>query len=239
MNINILKYNDIRLNYGRKAIKQFAKRISFANVLDIGAGNGDDLEAIEKINPKARFMAIETYPSLIEILTDKMNIECFPVDLEKNSIPLEDNSVDLIIANQILEHTKEIFWIFHEICRTLRPGKFVIIGVPNLASLHNRIMLLLGKQPSCINLESAHVRGYTKEGLERYAKIGGLKLVAFKGSNFYPFPPKIANFLSSLFPKFSVGIFFLFKKVRDYDNKYLDFPIKNNLATNYFLGKKQ
>ena len=53
-----------------------------------------------------------------------------------------------MIANQILEHTKEVFWIWHEIARVLAPQGQLILGVPNLASAHNRLLLLLGRQPT-------------------------------------------------------------------------------------------
>jgi len=65
------------------------------------------------------------------------------LDIERDRFPYADASVDLIVANQIIEHTKEIFFIFSEISRVLKTGGLAIIGVPNLGSLHNRIALLL------------------------------------------------------------------------------------------------
>ena len=38
-------------------------------------------------------------------------------NIERDDLPLADGQADLIIANQVLEHTKEIFWIFHEVSR--------------------------------------------------------------------------------------------------------------------------
>jgi SAM-dependent methyltransferase len=108
-----------------------------------------------------------------------------------HSFPFDDGSFDIIIANQILEHTIELFWIFHEITRVLKKGGGkLIIGVPNLASLHNRFLLSIGRQPTSIKSASAHIRGFTKPDMVCFVNTcwpGGYKLVKWGGSNFYPF----------------------------------------------------
>lgn len=45
--------------------------------------------------------------------------------------------------------------------------------MPNLASLHNRILLLLGEQPSTIRSMSSHVRGYTFSEVKRLLSYNG------------------------------------------------------------------
>ena len=87
------------------------------------------------------------------------------IDLEKDIFPYDNDFFDVIIVNQILEHTKELFWIFHEATRVLTVGGKLIIGVPNLASLHNRILLLTGQHPTPIKSSSPHVRGFTRPDL--------------------------------------------------------------------------
>lgn len=227
-----------KLNMGRDIIDDFLSKIKYRKVLDLGAGNGDDLLIAQKYNSGAELYAIENYDPCIRNLADK-KINCLNLNLEKDSLPFKSGEIDVIIANQILEHTKELFWIFHEVSRTLKPGGFFIVGVPNLASFHNRIMLLAGRQPTCVLPYSAHVRGFTKEGMKKFAAIGNLKLIKSEGSNFYPFPAPIARILSKIFPGFSVGMFLLFKKESTYDDAFLRFPSENKLATNFFVGKKQ
>jgi len=164
---------DRHLNYGRHVIEFFAKKIkTYSKVLDIGAGNGDDLMIYRKINPEAELFALEFYQPNISILEEK-GIKACLCDIERDRFPFEDCTFDIINANQILEHTKEIYWIFHEISRTLKVGGYLVIGVPNLASLHNRILLLLGKHPTCIKSNSAHVRGFTKYDILKFLDIWG------------------------------------------------------------------
>jgi hypothetical protein len=100
---------------------------------------------------------------------------------------------------------------------------------------------MLGSQPSPLKVHSAHVRGFTKGGLmtfvnECFPRIYVLK--EFRGSNFYPFPPFIAQPLASIFANLAWGIFFLLQKVEPYQKEFLEYPIKQRLETNFWLGQE-
>jgi len=99
----------------------------------------------------------------------------------------------------------------------------------------------MGRQPSPIKTNSAHVRGFTKGDILRFLEScfpGGYKLVAFGGSNFYPFPPIIARPLARVLPNFAWGIFFLLEKVIDYHDSFMQYPIVNRLETNFYTGEE-
>jgi ubiquinone/menaquinone biosynthesis C-methylase UbiE len=229
-----------RLNFGREVVRHFLDKSNpFKNVLDLGAGCGLDLNSAKAVNPQANLLAIELLESDINNLREK-GIKVFPVDIEKKRLPFEDKSVDVIIANQILEHTKEIFWIMHEISRVLSVNGKLILGVPNLASLHNRLLLLFGKQPTPIQLYSSHIRGYTKSGFLNFLNIfEGLRVVGFKGSNFYPFPSFLAKPLAKILPSLAWGIFFHIEKTKEYSGEYLEFLDKNTFSTFFYAGQNK
>ncbi len=110
----------------------------------------------------------------------KKGIKVYDLNIEKDALPFDNESIDVVNANQILEHVKEIFWIFHNVSRVLKIGGYFVISVPNLASLHNRILLMIGRQPTSIRNYSAHVRGFTKNDIIKFTKIwGGYKLIGF------------------------------------------------------------
>ena len=232
---------DRSLNYGRHHISGFlnhAKHSQFNVVLDIGAGWGDDLSLARDVNPHAQLHAIEVHPEYQHALQEK-SITVHPLNIEHDKFPFNDESVDVVIANQILEHVKEIFWVLHETTRILRVGGFFIVGVPNLASLHNRLLLLLGRQPTCLQNQTAHVRGYTKGDLLKLLRVcfpGGYSLRKFGGSNFYPFPPFLAKPLAFVFPRMAWGIFLLLQKQHGYTKGFLLHPIEHQLQTNFYLG---
>jgi len=234
---------DRNLNYGRDLIESFLRSSAgFESVLDIGAGSGSDLALAKKVNPKARLIGVELFGESQQRLRN-FGAEVLPIDIEHGRLPLPDQSIDVVIANQVLEHLKEIFWVFHEVFRVLKVGGHFIIGVPNLAAFHNRLLLLAGKQPSPLKNYSAHVRGYTKGDLEMFLQNcipGGANIIRCEGANFYPFPPVLARPLARLFPTMAWGIFLLVEKTKPYSqNEFLRYPVKERLETNFFLGGDQ
>lgn len=231
---------DRSLNYGRHHIRAFLCSLKLCDsILDIGAGTGFDLLMARECHPHARLHAIDCHEENTQSLAGLgITVQC--IDIEKQRLPFPDGSVDVVIANQILEHVKELFWIWHEISRVLPVGGSVIIGVPNLAALHNRILLAAGKHPSPLKNNSAHVRGFTRHDLLRFLEScfpQGYRLRAFAGSNFYPFPPLLARPLAALLPDMAWGIFFLFEKTRVYHDEFLTFPVSEGLETNFYTGR--
>lgn len=226
------------LNYGEESISSFLKKSTYEKVLDIGCGTGRDLALAKKYaksnNVELHGVDLKPEPTLLE--KDRHKIK--KVDLERQRLPYPDESFDIVIANQLLEHVKEIFWISNEACRVLKTKGRLIIGIPNLAALHNRLLLFSGRHPTCIKLQSAHVRGFTRGSLVNfYQNIGELKLLQVRGENLYPFPPLISKFLTRLFPNIAVSLFFLFEKTKIYQGNFVDYLKQNKLETMFFKGK--
>ena len=97
-----------------------------------------------------------------------LSVEQVRLDLETAKFPWPDASVDVIVCNQVFEHLKNIWLPMSEIHRVLAPGGWLLLSVPNLGSLHNRMMLGLGLQPTSIRTLGPHVRGYTAHEIRRY-----------------------------------------------------------------------
>ena len=234
------RFVDPQLNYGREAVFDLARRCSHAeHILDIAAGTGSDLANVRQHFPGSKLIAFDFVGESISVLQSK-GIEAHKLNLERDTFPVQGSSIDLVIANQVLEHTKEIFWVFDQVCKSLRPNGHLILGVPNLASLHNRILLSLGIQPTPIRSASAHIRGFTRSDVIDFVEScfpGGLELMGYKGANFYPFPPLLARPLSRLLPGMAWGNFYLFRLARPYNGEFLQFPAEQELETNFYTGQ--
>lgn len=233
--LTIVDHNE---SYGRHILEKIVKEKKINNCVDIGCGNGTDLSIVSKFHPECKLFGIDFGEWNFEKLKSK-NIAPFSVNIEAEPLPFKDGSIDLIIANQILEHTKEIFWINHEIFRTLKIGGYLFLGVPNILSLHNRILMAFGYHPTQYKLISAHLRPFSKKDVFNfYQNIGNsfCKINGFWGSQFYPFPKLMARFFSRFFPNFSFSIFFLIQKTSEYNNAFIVWPKTAQLETNYFLG---
>lgn len=225
------------LNYGRDHIEDFfTHRISAPrSALDIGVGDCYDLLALKRIHPSVTLHGIDFRAEKLSVAASQ-GITPHKADLEIEQLPFGDETLDLIIANQVFEHLKNFFWAFHECCRTLSVGGSLVVGVPNLASLHNRILLMLGRQPTSIKTISAHVRGFTmREFAEAALGIGSgaLELTHCCGANFYPLPRTAAKLFARLLPSLAVSSFYVFRKKAPYDAALFKSLGARNLETLY------
>jgi ubiquinone/menaquinone biosynthesis C-methylase UbiE len=234
--LGIVDHNE---SYGRHVLEKCVRDLSVSKCADLGCGSGDDLSVVSRYHPAAELIGIDFGLWNESVLRSK-GIEPVSINIEQEKLPFEDESLDLIIANQILEHTKEIFWINHEIFRTLKVDGSLFLGMPNLLSLHNRLLMLLGYHPTQHKLNSAHVRPFSKKDtINFYDHIGSpfCSVKGFWGSQFYPFPKGPARFFSSVFPSLSFSIFFLIRKTGKYNGEFIDWLVNAKLETNFFTGK--
>lgn len=59
---------------------------------------------------------------------------------------LADNTFDVVVSNQVIEHISDIDHFIEEIERILKPGGYAVISTENLSSWHNIFALILGFQ---------------------------------------------------------------------------------------------
>lgn len=236
-----LAFIDHNETYGRHILEKHVKNISISACIDIGCGGGNDLSIVKKYHPNSKLFGID-YGSWSFDRLRKLGITPTSLDIEKGELPFEYKSVDFVIANQVLEHTKEVFWINHEIFRCLKVGGYFFMGVPNILSLHNRVLMAMGYHPTCNKLTSAHVRVFSKHDVYSfYHYIGNhfCKIEHFHGSQFYPLPKVISRFISLLLPSLALTSFYLIKKTGEYKSEFIDWPKHAELETNYYTGSQK
>lgn len=73
------------------------------------------------------------------------NIDISPLaeitmDLSKEPLPFEDNSVDLIFSYHTLEHVPDYLFALSEIHRVLKPGAVFLMGVPYVTSTKRNLV---------------------------------------------------------------------------------------------------
>jgi 2-polyprenyl-3-methyl-5-hydroxy-6-metoxy-1,4-benzoquinol methylase len=72
--------------------------------------------------------------------------------------PMPDNTYDLLIAGEIIEHLVDTDHFAEEAFRILKPGGYLVLSTPNLASWYNRVRLLRGLVPACYPGPSSTIR---------------------------------------------------------------------------------
>lgn len=185
------------------------------NILDIGCGDGQRTLRIAKyynVN-MSNVYGLDHDDDFI-IASNKI-FSASRIDLETDDIPYKDNTFGLVICNQVLEHLKNYQKTIYEAVRVTKYRGYIIIGIPNLAHLINRIYLLFGVQPMCINLDGPHVRSFThKDFVKILNSLESIELLDHKGSLMYPLPFFVANRVKDHFIGLTGYVCYLLQKVK-------------------------
>jgi SAM-dependent methyltransferase len=179
-------------------LRRIARPGADATLLDVGCWDGRFTIGRGEAFGAERLLGVEVFPEAVEGAI-RRGIEVARLDLEVEPLPWPDESVDAVVCNQVLEHLKNIWLPLSEMHRVLRPGGHAVLSVPNLASLHNRVLLALGRQPTSIRTFGPHVRGYTlREFRELVGRDGAFEIEASQGAGFYPLPSPWSRGVSRL-----------------------------------------
>jgi ubiquinone/menaquinone biosynthesis C-methylase UbiE len=204
----------------RKCVK-IMKSLKPGRLLDIGCSNGD--WALYWTNLGWQCSGVDIDKEHVEIARQR-GINAKSCDLNRDPLPFDDESFDLIFAGEVIEHLVDTDGFMRELRRCVRPGGFVLITTPNLVSFENRLRILLGIYPIWVNYNlagSGHVRAYTGRILRKQLREHGFQVLIHKG-NWVPFvPQKFINdinvpFLAitgDMFPKLSMDTIMLAQRV--------------------------
>lgn len=178
-----------------ETIKKFDKK--FERVLDLGCGSGYYLIKMKEELEIAELYGADISKNSINE-ANKLGINGSCLDLDKDVLPYHDNSLDLIISIDVIEHLFNPDLYLKEINRVLKPGGLFFIVTPNLGWWFNIIGLLGGFQPyyteTSLNTSYGHIKGgeynfghirhYTKKGLTRLLESHDFKLKKTTGIEF-------------------------------------------------------
>jgi SAM-dependent methyltransferase len=132
------RYTDLSTELHFKAIRDLRP----ARVLDVGCGDGSNTTAYLDL---CSVVGIDGYPPACAEAR-ATGLAVIAGDLERRW-PVNDGSVDIVSANQVIEHVTETDLFAEECFRVLRPGGAAVISTENLAAWPNVAALLLGQEP--------------------------------------------------------------------------------------------
>lgn len=212
------------MELNRRNILELIGRESLSSLCDLGCDDGewtlelaracrcDDIYGIEIVAERAE----EARRRGVKVETTDLN----------ERFPFPDGSMDLVHANQVIEHVPDIDHFMAETARVLRTGGVAIISTENGSSWHNVFAAVMGWQifsstniskragglgnPMAIHRGSPHaLASWTHKtifnflGLIEIAEVHGLKVMTIMGAGYYPLPaavgkldPRHAHFLA-------------------------------------------
>ena len=141
-----------------------AQEYTRGELLEVGCGEGRGVEMLQKGSKS--FTAIDKIGEVIKRLSQQYPDGTF---IQANIPPLselEDNSFDLVVSFQVIEHIKNDKLFLQEIYRVLKPGGIALITTPNIKKTLTR--------------NPWHIREYTAPQLSSLAR-GIFDEVSLKG----------------------------------------------------------
>lgn len=150
------------------------------SVLDIGCGDGTLLLMLKDKYREVWGVDI-AQPRISQIQKKVGNDTGIHARVEdaNERLSFEDNSFDTITLVAMLEHIFDPFHLIKECHRLLRKGRTLIVEVPNVAWLPNRIGLLLGRLPVTsrqIGWDGGHLHYFTRSSLKKLLTDHGFKV---------------------------------------------------------------
>ena len=175
---NLKKFEEDRNKACLRGIKQFLKKQNreINSILETGTGEGIFLEMIlQELNTIDTVYGFEISSVQLEkvrarlqkkVLNKYVNLIKYDCNIEP--WPIESNKIDLIVCIAVLEHLFDPYLFIKECYRILKPGGLVVIEVPNIAFIPNRIRLMWGRLPitsRASGWDGGHLHYFTKKSL--------------------------------------------------------------------------
>lgn len=145
-------------------------------VLDLGSGAGFDcFLAADKVGKSGKVIGIDMTPEMIEKARENVekgnyeNIEFKLGDIE--NLPVEDNSVDVIISNCVINLSPDKKKVFNEAFRVLKPGgRLMISDIVLLKELPDFIKNSIEAYVGCVSgavLKDEYIEAIKEAGFEQ------------------------------------------------------------------------
>ncbi len=145
-------------------------------ILEVGCSSGFCLQALRDTLPQARLIGADYVRGPLELLAGQIpDVPLLQFDLVR--CPLPDNSVDIVVLLNVLEHIADDAGAVRQVQRILRPGGAVVIEVPagpHLFDVYDKVLM--------------HHRRYELGGLCRLLESAGLTVThrSHLGALLYP-----------------------------------------------------
>jgi 2-polyprenyl-3-methyl-5-hydroxy-6-metoxy-1,4-benzoquinol methylase len=169
-------------------------------LLEFGAGTGDFLNHLLACGFPGRMTGTDLLPRP-GLLPEE--VAWIQADLNHPLGSVPDNSLDVIVSTEVIEHLENPRAVIREFWRMLKPGGKVILTTPNQESLRSLLALLFSGhyaafQDSCY---PAHITALLRKDLQRIFAEAGFQRLEFS----YTDHGYIPKWTSRTFQQISAG----------------------------------
>jgi 2-polyprenyl-3-methyl-5-hydroxy-6-metoxy-1,4-benzoquinol methylase len=186
-----------RYTKSHRLVREALPDLAGKRILDLGCSRGLMLERFRRYEG-AELVGAELDPEVRPdaeargIHVDEFQINVFDGGQITARLPYDDDSFDVIIAAEIIEHIVDTEGFVSELRRIVSPGGVVFISTPNILWWKYRLDLLLGRYPDPLEhrlhygTDFGHVRSFTPALLHELVESQGFEVVRVAGKRLGP-----------------------------------------------------
>lgn len=154
--------------------KRILSQLKFSNCLDVGCASGYMISRIYSIFPKAKYFGIDIYENAIDYAKKTYPDIDFKL-ASADKLPFKDNSFDVILFYETIEHVENPNNCLMEIKRVLKKRGTLILTMDS-GSLLFRLVWFVWENTKGKIWKGAHLHPFHHSQLEKLIQNSGFKI---------------------------------------------------------------
>jgi ubiquinone/menaquinone biosynthesis C-methylase UbiE len=143
--------------YGDESRKELLVRLigKGCSILEIGCRAGNLTQHFASGN---QVVGVDVDRNALKLFEQRLGLKGLWLDVDFEQLPFDNNSFDVVVFSEVMEHVRFPQKVLKEIARVLKPDGKLVGSVPNSFRLRNRLRFLAGKP---FESDRSHLRSYS------------------------------------------------------------------------------
>lgn len=147
-------------------VRKLITSLSGLTFLDYGCGSGKLLSEVSRICPKNNYLGVDVSESGIKRAKKRFPKAKYLLTQDGEKLKIKNDSIDFILAADVIEHVYDVNTLLDEFYRILKPGGKILITTPFHGLIKNLIIVIVGFD-KVFDPTGPHIRFFTKKSLAK------------------------------------------------------------------------